>query len=205
MDQHDHKNMEVMDRFRLIRSGDTVVDVGACHGVYMGYFTYHLGFTGKIYCVELSPSNMEYLKQKYQDKGNIEFVTAAASDSDGSITYHKGVTDQTFTILDHDTSFKKLEEEGIAESITLDTLLKDETNIKMIKIDVEGAELKVLKGMKDTANKVQTMLLENHFDEDWPEIRQILLEEYGFTCYDVERETAINMNSNRPYQCLCTR
>ena len=75
----------------------------------------------------------------------------------------------------------------------------------MIKIDVEGAEGRVLKGMKEVAKRTEYLLLENHFDEDWEEIREILIEEYDFTCYNIETDTLINMTSKRPYQCLCMR
>ena len=42
-----------------------------------------------------------------------------------------------------------------------------EEDIKMIKIDVEGAEGRVLKGMKEVAKRTEYLLLENHFDEDF--------------------------------------
>ena len=205
MDQHDLKNMQFLRRFKFIKHHDTVVDVGACRGVYVEFFKRIMGETGKIYAIELSPENTDYLKEQYGDKDNVELVNAAISDTDGTDWYFKGETDQTFTLLNHDTKFTQLKKEGSINSVRLDTLLKDEPHIKMVKIDVEGAEKKVLQGMKGIVDRVDMILLENHFDRDWPEIRQILLAEYGFTCYDIEREIQVDMSSQRPYQCLCMR
>ena len=94
---------------------------------------------------------------------------------------------------------------GEINSITLDELLKDEKEISLIKIDVEGAELKVLHGMKEVIKRTKSILIENHLDEIWPEIRKILIEDNGFKCYNIETEESVDMNSKRPYQCLCRR
>ena len=59
--------------------------------------------------------------------------------------------------------------------------------------------------MKNVAQRTRTVLIENHLDEDWSEIRTILIEDFGFSCYDVGKEEAVNINSPRPYQCLCQR
>jgi FkbM family methyltransferase len=205
MDQHDYKNMVLLDRIKCISRGDVLVDVGACRGTYTRFFANRLMHTGKLYCLELSPINFKRLQKDFSNHKNIEFVNAAISDLDGSLPYYEGHTSETHNILGHDTGFLKNQEAGTIQSITLDTLLKDEKYIKMIKIDVEGAEGRVLKGMKEVAKRTEYLLLENHFDEDWEEIREILIEEYDFTCYNIETDALIDMTSKRPYQCLCTR
>jgi len=205
MDQHDYKNMLLLDRIQCMNRGDVLVDVGACRGTYTRYFSNKLLHTGKLYCIELSPVNFKRLQGDFSDYDNIEFVNAAISDSDGSLNYYEGYTSETHNILGHDASYRSNKGVGTIQSIKLDTLLKDEGDIKLIKIDVEGAENKVLRGMKEVAKRTEYILLENHFDKDWPEIREILLEEYGFTCYNIETDALINMSSKRPYQCLCTR
>ena len=49
--------------------------------------------------------------------------------------------------------------------------------------------------MKGIVSNVECILLENHFDEDWPEIRKILIEDYGFTCYNMETDEKLDMES----------
>jgi len=204
MDNHDLRNMYTLDGIACIYPGDVLVDVGACRGIYTDFFAKRLMGTGKIYCIELNPENFENLNSLVSDHPNIECINAAISDVDGFVDYYGGQT-ETFNILGHNTSFEELEKEGSIQSITLDTLLKDDDKIKVIKIDVEGAELQVLRGMKDAVKRTEVILLENHFDEDWEEIREILLEEYGFTCYNIEIGTKLEMSSPRPYQCLCVK
>jgi len=205
MDHHDLKNMRTMDDRGCVQTHDVVVDVGACNGTYTEYFSKKLIGTGTIYCVELSPHNFERLTHRFGGQGNIIGVNAAVSDVNDKLEFYKGDSPEQFNIVGHDTSYKSQETCGSISCVTLDTLLRGEEKIKVIKIDVEGAELKVLRGMKETASKTDFVLLENHFDEDWPEIREILIEDYGFSCYDIEREEEVTIDSPRPYQCLCKR
>tara|TARA_B100002019_G_scaffold27567_1_gene21458 strand:- start:9714 stop:10337 length:624 start_codon:yes stop_codon:yes gene_type:complete len=205
MDHHDLKNMRTLDRLNCVQPHDVVVDVGACDGTYIRYFGKKLLGTGKIYCVELSKSNYSHLVRTFFGQPNILGVNAAISDENGTLQFYKGDTPEQFNIVGHDTSHNKQEVAGVVPCVRLDTLLADEPKIKIVKIDVEGAEAKVLKGMKGIVSNVECILLENHFDEDWPEIRKILIEDYGFTCYNMETDEKLDMESPRPYQCLCQR
>jgi len=83
--------------------------------------------------------------------------------------------------------------------------LKDEELINLIKIDVEGAELLVLKGMYKTIDKVEFLLVECHLDEDWDTIRNILLNDFKLSCENYLENTEITMDSKRPYQCFCKK
>jgi len=205
MDIHDFKNMQVLNKLSLVLPNDTVVDVGACRGIYVRYFHTRLGNTGKIYAVELSKANIDHMMLHCKNMSNIEWINAAASDKDGHDECFKGVTDQTYTLVGHDTSFNDLESMGNTKTVRLDTMLKDEESIKLVKIDVEGAEYDVLRGMKNVIHKVENILLETHFDEDWFAIRDLLITEYGFFLYDIQNERAVDWESPRPYQCLCTK
>jgi len=204
MDHHDITNMRTLDMLKCVGVNDVVVDVGACDGTYTNYFKNKLLGTGKIYCLEMSPTNFEVLNQRFA-QDNISIINVAVSDHEGDVTFYNGATKEEFNLVGHNTSFKKMEEAGTIACSTLDKILEKEDRIKIIKIDVEGAELQVLRGMKRIAEKTECILLENHFDEDWPEIRKILIEDYGFTCYNIEKQEGVTMESPRPYQCLCQR
>jgi FkbM family methyltransferase len=200
MDHHDDKNFRLIQEKSLIKLGDTVVDVGACQGVYTHFFNQVLGATGSIYCIELMPQVFSFLEMRFGHAENIHFINAAVSDKDDTEAIYACDSNEMHNIIGN-TGVKV----GDINSITLDELLKDEGEIALIKIDVEGAELKVLHGMKDVIKRTKTILLENHFDEHWPKIRKILIEDNGFSCYNIEKEENVTMNSDRPYQCLCRR
>tara|TARA_R110002051_G_C8695941_1_gene493710 strand:+ start:705 stop:1322 length:618 start_codon:yes stop_codon:yes gene_type:complete len=205
MDHHDAKNFELMRKESLIELGDVVVDVGACHGGYTSFFSSMLGNTGKIYCVELFPPNFQRLEMRFGHFKNIEFINAAVSDNVGTESLYAGDSSEAHNIIGYNTSHVQNAKVGEIKSITLDEMLKDEVEIGLIKIDVEGAELKVLHGMTDVMKKTRSILIENHLDEIWPEIRKILIEDNGFSCYNIEKDEDVIINSERPYQCLCRR
>jgi len=198
MDHHDVKNFQTIDS--LISLGDVVVDVGACHGTYTSFFTRKLGATGKIYSIELMPNVFQNLEMRFGHFHNIEFINAAVSDKIGTEDLYATEANEMNNIVG-----KLGIKVGEVRSITLDQILDQHDRVSLIKIDVEGAELKVLNGMPNTLKKVDTILLEAHLDEDWPEIRKILIEDNGFECYNIEKDEAVNMTSPRPYQLLCRR
>ena len=97
------------------------------------------------------------------------------------------------------------EDDEAEHILRTDADTEDEAEIGLIKIDVEGAELKVLKGMTDVMKRTKAILIENHLDDIWPETRKILIDDNGFSCYNIEKDENVTINSERPYQCLCRR
>jgi FkbM family methyltransferase len=203
MDDHDKKNFEFIKEY--INKNDILVDVGANEGDYTNFFKDILNDTGKIYSIELVPSIYNSLFNRFKNNDNITILNNAVSDIDDVIVYYKGETEFTNNIIGHDMNFKSNPSAGEIESIRLDTLLSEHDEIKLIKIDVEGAEFLVLNGMKNIINKIKYVLVECHLDKDWDNIRNLLLNEYGFSCVNVTTGEIITMDSKRPYQCFCKK
>ena len=208
MDHHDTKNFELLDS--LIKQGkiktgtdNVFVDVGACRGLYTWFLGMQLRGSGKIYSIEMHPEIYQSLHDNLGHVTNVEVINAAITDCNETVEYYEGSDEETHGLIMLHTSKNKVA--GKIQGITLDTLLKDEKQISVIKIDVEGAELKVLHGMKDTIKKSDVILLENHNDEDWEEIRHILIKDNEFFCYNIEKTEQITENSHRAYQCICLR
>jgi hypothetical protein len=63
---------------------------------------------------------------------------------------------------------------GKVKSTSLDDYFENRP-IDYIKIDVEGAELKVIKGGLKTLKKCKFAVIECHFKEDWLEIYNVLM------------------------------
>jgi FkbM family methyltransferase len=78
-------------------------------------------------------------------------------------------------IVGHDTSFRKMESIGKVKSISLDEYFKNK-NVDYMKIDVEGAEFRVIKGGIETFRKCKLVIIECHYDEDWMEMSQFLID-----------------------------
>jgi FkbM family methyltransferase len=208
MDNHDLKNFELLSE--LIEKNDIVVDVGANNGIYTDFFKSKLGGTGKIYSFELSPKTFNRLKSKYTDDENIIVTNCAISNVDGELTYYLGLEDSLDNILGHDVSYRINQPAGKIKSNRLDTILKNEELIKLIKIDVEGAELFVLEGLKNIIDKVDNILVECHLSKDWEKIKETLIVEYDLDCINnsadfLSEEKKITQNSPISYQCFCRK
>jgi len=201
MDNNDRKNLEKISD--LIEIGDILVDVGANVGDYTDFFKNKLNNSGKIYSIELAPETFIELKKKFDSYENIILINKAVSDTNGEIIFYRGKDSFTNNIIGHDMEYRPYTEAGKIESVRLDSLLVNELFIKLIKIDVEGAENLVLKGLEGIIEKIKYILLECHLDKDWPEIREIILNNYDLECYNVLNNIKITHESSRPYQCLC--
>tara|TARA_R110001583_G_scaffold28312_2_gene100671 strand:- start:230 stop:853 length:624 start_codon:yes stop_codon:yes gene_type:complete len=205
MDHHDVKNFEYIGK--LINENSVVVDVGAHTGTYTNFFINKLNNTGKIYVLEINPRSFNSLHSSLNQHNNLILLNKAVSNKDSVVdVYHSGHQSETTNILGYDVNKTQNEKIGTIQSIRLDTLLNKEDIIDLIKIDVEGAEIKVLEGLSGVIEKVNNLLVECHMDEDWDNIKDLLLNKYNFSCYDVQFETPITIDTTeRSYQCLCKK
>ncbi len=202
-------NIDIINMSKLvgvIKNNGVLVDVGANVGDYTHFFLKNINDGGKVYAIELSSETCNILNTKFRDNKNVIILNNAVSDNNDIINYY-GDRDNICmnNIIGYDMYLKENKVLGQVKAITLDELLKDEELINLIKIDVEGAELLVLKGMYKTIDKVEFLLVECHLDEDWDTIRNILLNDFKLSCENYLENTEITMDSKRPYQCFCKK
>lgn len=70
-----------------------------------------------------------------------------------------------------------LTDNNIGENITLDELLKNDDNVSLIKMDIEGAEVKACKGAKKTISNNQNVIVlacSYHYQDEERELRKAL-------------------------------
>ena len=202
-------NIDIINMSKLvgvIKNNGVLVDVGANVGDYTHFFLKNINDDGKVYAIELSSETCNILNTKFRDNKNVIILNNAVSDNNDVINYY-GDRDNICmnNIIGYDMYLKENKVLGQVKAITLDELLKNEELINLIKIDVEGAELLVLKGMYKTIDKVEFLLVECHLDEDWDTIRNILLNDFKLSCENYLENTEITMDSKRPYQCFCKK
>lgn len=203
MDANDERNFNFIRSY--IQNAQVLVDVGANNGTYTDFFLQNISKNGKVYSIELHPETFNELFKKYKGNKNVITLNKAISNINSSIKYYSGNDSYTNNIIGHDVNYRKNSEIGTIESITLDSLLLNEQSITLIKIDVEGAELLVLEGISEIINKLDFLLIECHFDEDWSQILNLLLFVYNLSCINIITNEVITENSKRPYQCFCKR
>lgn len=126
----------------MVKKGDTIFDIGAQAGFYSLLAAELTGEKGKVFAFEPAPVNAAYLKRhidlnKYK---NIFVYEAAVSDRSGFISFELG--ENRFTGRISASGGLKV------PCVSLDDLVEkgDLPAPDVLKIDVEGAELAVLKG-----------------------------------------------------------
>ena len=171
-----HEN-EIMEHFNP-KSGDIVVDVGAHIGLYSLIAAKRVGPGGKVIAIEPDPENFKILRKNIllNRSKNIEALECAAYSAREKLKLFLPELEQGRTIFNTvmqdraKTSINFLE----VEANTLDNILesKNITEVNWIKIDVEGAELEVLKGAVNTlsSNKDTTFVIEIHGSEIYREL-----------------------------------
>ena len=170
----------------FVSPGDVVFDIGAN----VGYFTLSCsklaGQNGKVYSFEAIPGTAEILEKNYHLNSlkNITLYKKAVSDKTEKTTFlipNKGENHTMASMVWH-------KEDPSVKKVSVDSIVIDENSElsklspSFIKIDVEGAEAFVLKGMKSVLKKKSPIIFiecsEAGRKESW-----VLLTSLGYTCY----------------------
>jgi FkbM family methyltransferase len=134
---------------RTLVTGDVFIDVGANIGYYTLVAAALVGAVGKVWSVEASPTIHAQLKRNValNDFRQVETFNVAAADVRGVLPIYLGPPENR-----GETNLFGLHgfaEEARVEAYPLDELFAamDVSKVRVVKIDVEGAEDMVLKGM----------------------------------------------------------
>ena len=138
---------------KLLKSDSSAVDVGA----HIGSFTSQLlqiAPQGKHVAIEASPTKAAWLKSHFPQ---VDVHIVAASDTNGTATFQENLLRPGFSRL----SSVANNDECVAYSVEirrLDDLLTSRS-IDLIKIDVEGHELSVLRGATEIIRKYRPAII----------------------------------------------
>jgi FkbM family methyltransferase len=178
-------NPEEYRAFReSVGAGAVVFDVGANLGAYTLLFAQWASPNGRVFAFEPAPASLTGLRRHLQLNGvndRVEVVAAAVSESSGTATFHMdrhGGTSGLFTATDAAST------PVTVATTTLDHFCAERgVQPNVIKIDVEGAELEVVRGGRETlASPAVTTFVEFH---------PAIWTARGFTPGEVERELAL--------------
>ena len=152
---------------RTFFPGMVFLDIGANVGYYTALAGHAAGNTGRVLALEPDPESYRYLTQTIQVNqfSNATPFQMAASDQVGSAQLH---------ISDSNRGDNRLYANELASDVvtvnttTIDLLLLQNgiTSVDVIKMDVQGAEGRVLRGMKDTLAQSKPVTLLTEF---WPD------------------------------------
>lgn len=160
--KNDKTEIELLKK--IIKPGDSILDIGSNIGFYAKILSSFTGKTGKVYCFEPDSTNFKYLKKNTLGINNIVLFNKAVSDKADTLKVYKSkllnVDHRTYPVNNYDS----VEE---IESVSIDTLLKDNTipKVDVIKIDIQGYELTAFNGMKQLLSTTSHLKI---IAEYWP-------------------------------------
>lgn len=184
---------EQMFMYNYTKASDVVVDIGA----HIGSETILLASkisTGKVYSFEPTSNSFLQLKQNIILNGYVDRVVCeqmAISDKEGKIMFYESKESEINSLIKHE-SYKKIN----VQTTTLDSYAKKHQlrRINLLKIDVEGAELKVIKGAKKLLHNqlIDVIIFEvndssSQTTQDNDKL-QLLLKEEGYVLFSLVEE-----------------
>jgi len=145
--------------YRAVKKDDVVIDIGANIGYYALMEARLVGDNGKIYAIEPAPQNFEILKKNISINGykNIEVFNFAIGDKNGieKLYISNKSNWHSMVAFDAQGSEKTID----VTILTIDTFLKDKKYPALIRMDVEGYEDKIIRGMIETLKKDRPLKL----------------------------------------------
>jgi FkbM family methyltransferase len=168
-----------------IKPGWTIVDIGAHIGAFSIKIAKEVGNLGRIIAIEPHPYNFEIMNQNLliNNIQNVMVFKYALSEKCGHVKLYIGETsyghsitpERNLLVQDPHAYSKSMD----VPTITLSNLFKDLHlgNLDLVKIDVEGAELLVLKGGEEVLSQVRRLIIDvDHYPQEGEEICDFLQE-----------------------------
>lgn len=133
---------------QLLRPGDCMLDIGANVGCFSALGSVLVGEKGAVHAFEALPETYERLKvlERRNRFGNVKARNIAVSEKDGFVEIfpgppeHSGIASLRKT-RDHNPSGVRV------PATTIDGLAGEIPRVRLVKVDVEGAEMMVMRGM----------------------------------------------------------
>ena len=210
-----YEKLEAKIMEEKIKVGNITVDVGANIGLHTLNMARIVGNTGRVFAFEPDPSNFEILEKnvKINNYQNIILEQKAVGDKNGRTTLYQSDHPGMHRIF---PQTKQAKGQVQVELTSLDKYFIDSNladKINFIKIDVEGLEFSVLKGMKNILknNKKIKILFEfmpkNTMEAGFTPIELLnYLTSYDFKlfCIDESTKKLLHVSNNEEVLKLCS-
>src|ERR1700719_3177692 len=134
---------------RILRPKDTCIDAGSQVGYYSCLFVKLVGDKGRVSAFDANPQACPSTRRNLALNGSYsaEVIHAALADHGGTVPFHISTSDQTG--LSSLAPIPTCEETILVPRLRLETFLNERrvNSVRLLKIDVEGAEEMVLRGL----------------------------------------------------------
>ncbi len=167
--------------------GDVVIDAGAFIGDTACYFSRKVGKEGRVLAFEIVPETIDFARQNMRINGcdNVEILPNALSDASSTFTVVLNPHSNSAAFV-ADASDDDAKDVVSVDAVTLDDLAAERAiTVDFIKADIEGAEMRMLRGAARTIARDAPVcaICLYHRQEDYWQIPQFLKElrpDYAF-------------------------
>ncbi|OGU40308.1 MAG: hypothetical protein A2X61_10850 [Ignavibacteria bacterium GWB2_35_12] len=188
---------------KTLKKGDIVIDIGANVGYLSLTFAQIIGDLGKVYGFEPEKRNFEIFNENIKLNGfkNIHPYKLAVSDNNKIIKLYLSKNENQgihSTLLHTDTLSENFEE---IEAIILDDFVIQNKiyKIDLVKIDVEGAEIDVVNGMKNILRDKKPVLILELVSElqklknmTTSDFKKMMHNEFNYSSYIINEKGFLN-------------
>jgi FkbM family methyltransferase len=180
------KKKDVIHFFKknIIGEIDNLIDVGAHHGETIMLFNMKFNINN-IYAFEPSYKNFKVLEKKTKNirNDNLRIYNYGIGETEGLFDFNESEESQSSTLvkINYKSSYYKRKEKLLkffekkknlffttkVNIKTLDNFLKEKkiNHVEILKIDTEGYDFNVIKGLEDDISKVKYIYFEHHFHD----------------------------------------
>jgi FkbM family methyltransferase len=187
-------------RLLACRPPALVIDIGANRGETVAAYRHRFP-RATIYAFEPFPEHAAFLKDRFRDDPHIAIIEAAVGQRSGKALLNVSAGKSTHSLLNRPASgLRYLPERAVVKGqievpvVSLDEFCRerDVASIDALKVDVEGAEIQVLKGSHQLLNEQrvglilsEVMFVEHYADQPLYFDIAKLLSTYGYGVYDL--------------------
>lgn len=192
---------------KILKDGDIVLDIGANIGYFSLLARHCVGKDGHIYSFEASPAICKMLIRNIgiNSIDNVSVYNNAVIDSERNVDFY--VANDSHLGISSIRSINDASYKQVIKGISIDSLLDKVCNIKLIKIDIEGAEYHALKGMIKVIQRDRPYIVFELTDmylrdagSSANDVMQLLYDN-NYICYQITWEGLKPIAKNYPEQC----
>lgn len=172
----------------LLKPGTVFVDIGANVGYFSLLAAACVGERGRVIAIEANPDNCDLIRQgvRANNFNNVLVYPYAVAEKEQEFIL--GVDGSNSGIIEMGSN---IDEVGLhIQAVTGDSLLKDQPRIDLIKIDIEGAEWRALRGMREVIVRHRPVIFTEFFPALLEKTSGVAPEEYlnalrdlGYACF----------------------